>query len=554
MSPDLEASPDRQARPLSASTALLEGLLAAGPALLILVAAHTLTGSPGFLEALADGLTFLPIQIVGGAIDTFGPLAKGLAYLGIGLGFLLAGALVGLVLVRGLPSDAGLSSALGVGLALLAVAEVVVLPLFQAGFLGAATGFDPFALHVPLALACLAYGGTLVAMRSWAPGASGWRSGTAGQRSATRGAGTGETLTGQTPAVALARRTFLGRSIGLLGALSLVGSFGAMISQVLAAARPNAGGASATFAPASFGPTPALTPIAQFYVVAKDLIPPSVSVEQWRLTIDGLVDRPTTLSLAQLQALPAQSDYRTLECISTNIVAGDHLISNQRWTGVRISDLLDQAGVQSAARWILWEAADGYTESIPLSVARDADSWIAYGMGDGPIPTEHGAPARVLIAGRFGMKQPKWVTRMQLAAQDAPGYWEQRGWDEQAVVRTMSRIDSPTAGQIVPMGTPFRAYGVAFAGDRGISAVQLSPDEGKSWISAQLEDAGQAPLGPLTWVRWRADVTLGQAGPARLTVRAIDGTGAVQSGQETAALPSGSTGWHAIRVVAAAGA
>ncbi|MGH2467859.1 MAG: molybdopterin-dependent oxidoreductase [Candidatus Limnocylindrales bacterium] len=534
------ASPPAAAH-ASVGSGLLAGLLAAGPALLILVAAHTLTGSPGFLEALADGLTFLPLQLVGAAIATFGPLAKGLVYLGIGLGFLALGAIVGAVLDRRLPRPGDSGLALAIALGLFAVAEVVVLPLFQEGFLGNATGFDPIALHAPLALACLAYGAAFLALRGPA-GASAARSPARARDGGPAGGS------------AMPRRTFLGRSLGLVGGLSVLAAFGTMGSQVITAARSRTGGRLAAFPADSFGPTPALTPVDDFYIVAKDLITPTVAADSWRLLIDGLVERPTSVSLAQLQAMPALEAYRTLECISTEIVAGDHLIGNQRWKGVRIADLLAPTGVQPAATAILWEAADGYTESIPLQVALDPDSWIAYEMGDAPLPPEHGAPARVLIAGRFGMKQPKWVTRMHLAATVPQGYWEERGWDEQAVVRTMSRIDFPLPGDTVPVGGAFRAYGIANAGDRGVSAVQISADGGMTWQAAQLADVHAAPFGPLSWILWRADLTLAAAGPARLVVRAVDGSGAIQSGEETSALPSGSTGWHAVRVLAAPGA
>jgi DMSO/TMAO reductase YedYZ molybdopterin-dependent catalytic subunit len=346
------------------------------------------------------------------------------------------------------------------------------------------------------------------------------------------------------------RRAFMGRAVALVSGLSLAGGFAIMGSQVLSAARSRSGGRLLSFPPDSFGPTPALTPVSDFYVVAKNLISPSVSADSWRLAVDGLVDHPTAYSIAMLRALPAQSAYRTLECISTEIVQGDHLISNQLWTGVRVSDLLDRAGVQAGASWILWEAADGYTESIPVDVARNPDTWIAYEMNGRPLPPEHGFPARVLIPGRFGMKQPKWVTRLRVSAHDAAGYWEQRDWDEQAVVRTMSRIDFPEPRTTVPAGQPFNAYGIANAGDRGIAQVQISADGGTSWVDARLQDAAVAPLGPLTWVLWRASITVAQPGSAHLVVRAVDGKGHLQSGNQTPALPSGSTGWHAVPVTA----
>jgi DMSO/TMAO reductase YedYZ molybdopterin-dependent catalytic subunit len=334
------------------------------------------------------------------------------------------------------------------------------------------------------------------------------------------------------------------------GLLSLGASSLAVVAQAIAATRRTGVDPDADFPPGGFGPTHAQTPVERFYVVHKDLLAPVVDPGGWRLAIDGLVDAPTTLTLDELRALPSLTAFRTLECISTSIVRGDDLIGNQKWRGVRVSDLLERVRPRTAAAWILWEAEDGFTESIPLDVARHPDTWIAYEMGDAPLTADHGFPARVLIPGRFGMKQPKWVRRMTLAAENVPGYWEQRGWDEQAIVRTMSRIDWPRAGDTVVADEPFGVYGIAFAGDRGVDRVEVSPDGGLSWQDAELEDTGVPPLGELTWVRWRTDVTL-RVGGARLMVRAVDETGALQDGRETSPLPSGSTGWHAVRLVAA---
>jgi hypothetical protein len=116
----------------------------------------------------------------------------------------------------------------------------------------------------------------------------------------------------------------------------------------------------------------------------------------------------------------------------------------------------------------------------------------------------------------------------------------------------MSRIDHPRPGDSVPAGVPFTVYGIANSGDRGIERVELSSDDGATWLQAELEDTSRAPLGPQTWVRWRVDVTRASAGPVRLIVRATDGEGTLQEERETPPLPSGATGWHAIRVVAVA--
>jgi hypothetical protein len=150
------------------------------------------------------------------------------------------------------------------------------------------------------------------------------------------------------------------------------------------------------------------------------------------------------------------------------------------------------------------------------------------------------------------MKQPKFLTDIVLADHDEPGFWEQRGWDETAAVRTYSRIDLPRDGDEVPAGMPFPVHGVASSGDRGIARVEVSPDGGSTWRDAALEPDG-GPIGDLTWVRWRADVTVAAPGRVILLARATDGLGNVQDATPRGALPSGATGLHRVTVTALGG-
>lgn len=532
-------------------SALLAGALSAGPALLVLVAARLLLGAPGLLEAIADGaLRYVPLPAFDAAIAAFGPGAKGALAVGVAAGTVVAGALLAPVALRvaGRQSAAG-AGLLAAGVALLIV-ELIVLPVAGAGILGADASTDLLALQVPIVVATLAYGMTLAGLAStWpAPGAAAeTNAGTANPAGSPFAASAGAREAG---APDLSRRMLLRRGLFALGGLSLVGSFGIVVSRASSAVR-----SAATVSPEAspgdpFGPTPALTPVPAFYKVSKNLGSPQVDGAAWRLSVDGLVDRQLSLSLDDLRAFPAQEAYRTLMCISDDILAGDHYIGNQRWRGFPVADLLDRAGVSPTARFVLWEAEDGYTESLPVEVARDPGTWIAYEMDGRPLETDHGFPARVLIADRFGMKGPKWLRRITLSATDAAGYWEQRGWDETARERIVSRIDSPQAGDTVPVAAPFPVTGIAFAGARGIERVEVSADDGATWTDARLEDTAAAPLGPLTWVRFRARVTAPSPGRASLVVRATDGRGTLQVEEPTPPLPAGSTGWQRVEVVA----
>ena len=516
------------------------GTLAGFVALFVLLLGSTITGANGILEAVHNGVTaFIPLDLFEAGIRAFGPYAKGLLFVGVAAAVPVAGALIAVLQRRtgGLPERPGLGDGLfAAGLTLLA-GEVVVLPIFGAGFLGLSYRGDQLALHVPLVLASFAYGLVLVGL--------------------VRGRGIGDRVLvdaaagpAETPASPpkLGRRTFLGRSLVLVALASAAGSVVTVAARVVTAGSTNAAGQRRAQAPGGYGPTPVVTPVADFYVVAKDLLPTSVDPASWRLRVSGLVDHPAQYTLDGLRGFNRVEGYRTLQCISNQVVVYGDLIGNQRWAGVRVRDVLAAAGVQAAATHVLWRSADGYTESIPVEVARDERTWLVDEMGPPgtSLTAEHGYPLRVLIAGRYGMKQPKYLTDIVLADHDEPGFWEQRSWDETAAVRTYSRIDDPQDGDTLPAATPFAVYGVASAGDRGISKVELSSDGGSSWSTAELEqgDIGDADL---SWRRWRAQVTA-PAGRAVLTVRATDGTGAVQDAVPRPPLPSGATGLHRIEI------
>ena len=155
----------------------------------------------------------------------------------------------------------------------------------------------------------------------------------------------------------------------------------------------------------------------------------------------------------------------------------------------------------------------------------------------------HGFPARVLIPGHYGMKGPKWLDSIDVVNQEARGYWEQQGWDHNAVVKTTARFDLPRDGEILTLG-PMEIGGVAFAGTRGVSKVEYSTNGGSSWEVAPFEP----PLSPLTWVLWRATWTPAKEGAYRLIVRATDGAGATQDSHGAPSYPSGAAGYHTIQV------
>jgi len=287
-----------------------------------------------------------------------------------------------------------------------------------------------------------------------------------------------------------------------------------------------------------------VTPVEKFYVVSKNVFDPTVNPAKWSLEIKGLVERPHRITSEDLRKLPSVEQYATLMCIS-NEVGGD-LISNGHWRGVRLKDLLSRAGIKPGAVEVILRAADGYSDSFPLKKGLEDGVLVVYEMNGKPLVREHGAPARVLVPGIFGMKNVKWVTSIELADYDYKGYWEVRGWSDVAVYKTMSRIDAPRG--TVKAGQRTWIAGVAFAGDRGIRDVEVSVDSGRTWQRAQVKP----PLGPFTWVLWALPWTPSAPGSYGLVVRAVEKDGTVQTAEERPPLPDGASGWHRVTVRAAA--
>jgi DMSO/TMAO reductase YedYZ molybdopterin-dependent catalytic subunit len=191
---------------------------------------------------------------------------------------------------------------------------------------------------------------------------------------------------------------------------------------------------------------------------------------------------------------------------------------------------------------VVFHASGGYSDSLSLDQAMDERTWIAVGMNDHVLPRAHGFPARVLSVGTYGMKNPKWLTGIEVVDRPYQGYWEQRGWSKQAVVKTEARIDVPQGGDRV-VGS-LAVAGIAFAGDRGISRVGVSTDGGRTWADAELKPA----LSDVTWRLWRIPWTPENRGTVEIAVRAYDGAGRVQTKANAAPHPDGASGYDAITV------
>jgi len=307
------------------------------------------------------------------------------------------------------------------------------------------------------------------------------------------------------------------------------------------------------------GTRPEITPIDDFYRVDINLLPPGqqdfarntdeftqrllaqggetdLPAETYTLIVDGLVEKPLTLDLNTIKSYPQVKQHATMSCIS-NPIGGD-LIGTTLFEGMRLRDLLSEAGIKSQAQKIKFTCVDGYTESLPIEVANDPTTLVCYSMGNRPLSETHGSPIRLYVPGRYGMKSPKWIIKIEAIIEDYKGYWEQQGWSDKAIVKMTSVIDIVLLN---PDGTS-NIGGMAYSGIRGVKSVELKVDDGE-WIPAEISD----PLSPFTWILWRAELNI-PPGESSIMVRAIDGNGNVQTEETSAPHPDGASGYHSITV------
>jgi DMSO/TMAO reductase YedYZ molybdopterin-dependent catalytic subunit len=293
------------------------------------------------------------------------------------------------------------------------------------------------------------------------------------------------------------------------------------------------------------GLTPYLTPNSDFYRVDTALSVPQIDAGNWSMKIHGLVDHEIELSFADLVSMPLIERRVTLSCVSNEV--GGHYAGNALWLGVKVSDLLERAGVQSGADAVKSTSVDGMTIGTPLqALTDDREAMIAIGMNGDPLPLAHGFPARMVVPGLYGyVSATKWLVDLEVTRfADFSAYWTSRGFSAQAPIKTFSRIDVPASFASLKPGKNAVA-GVAWAQNTGIEKVEVRIDGG-SWQPARLprEDTIDSWR---QWVyEWDAD-----SGSHLLEVRATDHSGYTQTSRRAAPRPDGATGWHSVNVTVA---
>jgi DMSO/TMAO reductase YedYZ molybdopterin-dependent catalytic subunit len=307
--------------------------------------------------------------------------------------------------------------------------------------------------------------------------------------------------------------------IKLTGAALALGSAPAAARALTAAntAKPPAGGWGG------------ITPNADFYVTSYGATP-RVDPKQWRLKIRGLVANPVEFDLAAVKAMPPVKETLTLECIGNP--PNGTAIGNAVWVGPKLKPLLERARPSGKAVYAALRGADGYATGVALDELMREENFLPYLMNGAPLPPDHGFPLRMFIPGKYGMKQPKWLTEIELVDHQFIGYWEARGWSNSAWRKVNSGFFYPQVSYslfnlIAPeakVTAPVEMVGWALAGPSGIRRVDVSTDDGASWNAAELAQSGA----PYIWTVWKYRFAPRHAGRYKVRVRATDGEGRAQ--------------------------
>jgi DMSO/TMAO reductase YedYZ molybdopterin-dependent catalytic subunit len=522
---------------LGAVVGVLTAAVAVGVAQLV----AGITGANGspVVAVQEVSINFTPPSLKNFAISAFGPNDKLVLLCGVLVVLALAAALIGSLALRRL--DYGLAGL--VVFAVIGIAAAITRPNASATavlptLIGAIAGAAALVLLVRAAQP----EGPPLPARGKASGAA-----------AAPQPGPGKAPGAAAPRPGPERRRFLVTSVAAAGTAGVSALAGRLLAE-----RTNVTQAQKSLripAPASPAPPlpagadlkipglgPFITPNSAFYRVDTAIVLPEVPPASWQLRIHGMVSREITLSFDQLIRRPLLDDYVTLTCVS-NPVAGPY-VGNARWLGASLASLLREAGVRAGADQLLCTSADGFTSGAPLLTAMDGrDAMLAVAMNGSVLPVEHGFPVRMVIPGLYGyVSACKWITDIEVTTFAAnSAYWAQRGWDQQAPIKTESRIDVPNGQSSVRAGRTSVA-GVAWAQHKGIEAVEVRVDRGP-WQQARLAAVPDID----TWRQWvwEWDAT---PGGHLIEARATDKTGYTQTAQQAPPEPNGATGYPAVSV------
>jgi DMSO/TMAO reductase YedYZ molybdopterin-dependent catalytic subunit len=276
------------------------------------------------------------------------------------------------------------------------------------------------------------------------------------------------------------------------------------------------------------------TPNIDFFI-RNHFTTPRINAETWNLDIGGLVSSPMRLSYSDLLLMASLRRAFTIECAGNP--AGGPGVSTALWSGVPLAELLKQAGLRTEARSVVFYGADSgggedvptgthFARAIPLEKAMDPLMLLAYEMNGEPLPADHGFPLRAVVPGWYGMDSVKWLMRVAVLGQPFEGYFQTQEYmavtakgGRQPVTRMQvnSKFFRPSEGEEIRLKT-YKVNGVAWAGDRKVTKVEVRVDVDGTWQPANLAGVPEA----MVWTPWSYDWNIAHTGAYTLEVRATD--------------------------------
>jgi DMSO/TMAO reductase YedYZ molybdopterin-dependent catalytic subunit len=285
----------------------------------------------------------------------------------------------------------------------------------------------------------------------------------------------------------------------------------------------------------------AITPTEDFYLFSSHG-EPAVDGKNWSFRVDGLVKNPLQFSYDEIRALPAYQTTLTLLCISNPV--GGRYVGNALWKGTPLKPLIERADPLPGAKYAVFYAAEGYTTGHPIERFADPANFLAYDMNGAPLTHQHGFPLRVLMPGRYGMKMPKWLHRIEFVDKEYLGFWEWQGWSNVGDRHIQAAIDDPSNLAKIS-GDAFVITGYAIGDESGVSRVEISTDGGNHWQEVEIFSN---PMPSQVWALWKYVWRNPPKGKHTIKVRATDGRGKVQTSLEHGEWPDGATGYHSVEV------
>ena len=296
-----------------------------------------------------------------------------------------------------------------------------------------------------------------------------------------------------------------------------------------------------------------ITPIERFYVRSHFSRMPDLERNGWRLSIDGEVNHPLTLSFEDILGMPSKEVVATLECAGNSrsyvtppaegLAFRHGAVSTARWKGIPLQALMERAGLREPAAAVVFEGADrgeeqedgiafdlNYRRSLPLEKALHPDTLLAYEMNGEPLPAEHGFPVRMVVPGWYAMASVKWLVHVNVTDRPLDGFFQQRRYviinegpehslerEPVTALKVKSLITSPRHGEVIQPGT-WTICGFAWSGEGEIDRVEVSTDSGRHWQDATL--LGES--NPNSWRQWQLQWQASHAGHFIIQARATD--------------------------------